>query len=222
MDTHFIQTPTPEPLIERLVTEINSALSSGTPVAWFLSGGSAIAIASAVAQQILEGESRQHLRILQIDERFGPVGHADSNWKQLLDTGFRCDGAMYRPVLHGQSLNKTINTYEETLEDAFNNCKLRIGLLGIGPDGHTAGILPGSSATHETNRLVVGYQGPDYIRITMTPVAIARLDLAVAFAGGEAKRATIEQLRQDAPLSVQPAQVIKRAAQWSVYSDVLA
>ena len=78
MDTHFIQTPTPEPLIERLVTEINNALSADIPVAWFLSGGSAITIASAVAEQIIEGEPRQRLRILQIDERFGPVGHADS------------------------------------------------------------------------------------------------------------------------------------------------
>src|SRR5580692_7588728 len=117
MDTHFIQTPTPEPLIERLVTEINNALSADIPVAWFLSGGSAITIASAVAEQIIEGEPRQRLRILQIDERFGPVGHADSNWKQLLDAGFHCDGAIYRPILHGQSLNGTINTFEETLQD---------------------------------------------------------------------------------------------------------
>lgn len=219
MDQHFIQTTSPTPLIEQLVTTINQALAGDASVAWFLSGGSAIPIAIAVADRLTE--PRNKLRILQIDERFGPVGHANSNWQQLLDGGFHCDDALYRPVLHGWSLPLTIETYTEAVLDALGNCKLRIGLLGIGPDGHTAGMLPGSSAAHEMTRLVTGYQGPDFTRITLTTPALARLDLAVAYAGGEAKRATLANLRSEVSISAQPAQAIKKASNWYVYSDVL-
>jgi 6-phosphogluconolactonase/glucosamine-6-phosphate isomerase/deaminase len=223
MDTkHFIQTANPEPLIVQLVTTINNALSQGVPVAWLLSGGSAIPIAIAVAKQLVPGEPRQLLRILQIDERYGMVGHANSNWQQLLDAGFQCEGAQYRPVLHGLSFTLTIETYTETILDALGNCDLRIGLFGIGPDGHTAGMLPGSSAASEAKELVVGYPGPDFPRITITTPAIARLDLAVAWVGGEAKRATLKTLQGGAALTTQPAQAIKQAKNWFVYSDVLA
>lgn len=222
MDTHFIQTPTPKPLVKRLVTTINKALSEGTPVAWFLSGGSAIAIAVAVSKQLIPGEARGHLRVLQIDERYGPVGHVNSNWKQLLDAGFDSDGMVQRPALHGLTFPLTVEAYLETITDALHNCRLRIGLLGIGPDGHTAGMLPGSVAVSEMKKPVVGYPGPDYMRITMTTPAIAQLDLAVTFAGGEAKRPTLATLKGNAPIASQPAQAIKQAAQWYVYSDVLA
>lgn len=222
MDTHFIQTPNPEPLAERLISTINKALTEGVPVAWFLSGGSAIPIAVAVAKQIIPGEARRNLRILQIDERYGPVGHTNSNWQQLLDAGFELQGATYRPVLHGLTLPLTVEAYVEAVTDALHNCDLRIGLLGIGPDGHTAGMLPGSSAASEQHELVVSYQGPDFMRITMTTPALSNLDLALSFAGGEPKRSTLAALRQSAPIPTQPAQAIKKAADWAIYSDVLA
>jgi 6-phosphogluconolactonase/glucosamine-6-phosphate isomerase/deaminase len=222
MESHFIQTSSPAPLIERLVTTINGTLSADMQVAWFLSGGSAISIAVTVANQLIDEGHRSKLRILQIDERYGPVDHSNSNWKQLLDAGFNCPGAMYRPILHGLSFAETISSYTETLQDALNNCKLRVGLLGIGPDGHTAGMLPDSTAANEIAQLAIGYQGPDYTRITMTTPAIAHLDLAIAYANGEAKRPTLQQLQTEMPVPIQPAQAIKKAAQWYVYSDVLA
>lgn len=222
MDTHFIQTTSPEPLITKLVTDINTALSQGTSVAWFLSGGSSIAIAASVSRQITPGEVRGRLRVLQIDERYGPVGHPDSNWKQLLDAGFDGNGMTYRPILHGLTLPMTVDAYTETVSDALHNCGLRIGLLGIGPDGHTAGMLPGSPAAEEANALVSAYQGPDFMRVTMTTPALAQLDLILAYASGEPKRATLAALHGDAPIPAQPAQAIKRAHDWYVYSDVLA
>jgi 6-phosphogluconolactonase/glucosamine-6-phosphate isomerase/deaminase len=222
MDSHFIQTPTAEPLIERLLSTINSALNADKSVVWLLSGGSAIGVAVTVAKQLTDSEHRKNLRILQIDERYGPVGHPDSNWKQTLDAGFSCEGAQCHPILQGLSLPETLSSYTETLQDALNNCQLRVGLLGIGPDGHTAGMLPNSSAANETTQLTATYRGPDYMRITMTTPAIARLDYAIAFASGESKRSTLEKLQKEVPIPTQPAQAIKKAAQWYVYSDVLA
>jgi len=222
MDTHFIQTANYEPLVERLVSTLNSALSRGVSVAWFLSGGSAIPIAVAVSKQLMPGERRARLRVLQIDERYGPVGHPNSNWQQLLDAGFDIRGATCQPVLQGLSLPRTTEAYLETVTDALSNCDLRIGLLGIGPDGHTAGMLPRSTAASETQKLVVEYQGPDFTRITVTTPAIARLNLALSYAGGDPKRATLAALRKDGPIEVQPAQAIKKAADWYIYSNVLA
>jgi 6-phosphogluconolactonase/glucosamine-6-phosphate isomerase/deaminase len=62
--------------------------------------------------------------------------------------------------------------------------------------------------------------GPDYQRLTLTPQALARLDEAVVYARGNAKRKALENLSQDLPLAEQPAQILKRIPKVLIFNDV--
>ena len=198
---------------------IRQKLAQGQKVLWLLSGGSAIGIAVSARQQI---DSSPNLVIGLIDERYGEVGHDDSNWEQLVRAGLNLDGVQIIQVLNGQDLDGTVNTYSEKIGLALAGSDYVIGLLGMGIDGHTGGILPGSSAVNEVERYVMCYQGPDYLRITTTPKLISQLDEAVLYVAGEAKKPVIEMLVNDTiPPMQQPAQLLKAAKQFTIYTDQL-
>jgi 6-phosphogluconolactonase len=62
--------------------------------------------------------------------------------------------------------------------------------LGLGPDGHTASLFPGTAALDVADRFVVtnGDDAHPYQRVTFTFPAIARSRLAVFTVSGEGKR----------------------------------
>jgi len=69
--------------------------------------------------------------------------------------------------------------------------------LGLGPDGHTASLFPGTAALDERDRFVV--ENADdlhpYPRLTFTFPAIARARLAVVTVEGEEKYEPIRRIR---------------------------
>ena len=69
--------------------------------------------------------------------------------------------------------------------------------LGLGPDGHTASLFPGSPALEERERLVVetGDDEHPYRRVTFTFPAIERSHLAVVTVAGEDKREAVARIR---------------------------
>ena len=56
-----------------------------------------------VAKKIKEKLS-DNLVVALVDERYGPVGHPDSNWFKLEIAGFKIKGAKMIPILIGISL----------------------------------------------------------------------------------------------------------------------
>ncbi len=80
--------------------------------------------------------------------------------------------------------------------------------LGMGPDGHTASLFPGSPALDaDAGRLVAMNEDPSgrnpHRRMTFTFSAIARARLVVITVEGEAKRAAFARVRdgEDLPVS---------------------
>ena len=69
--------------------------------------------------------------------------------------------------------------------------------LGLGPDGHTASLFPGTAALDETDRFVVENEDDEHPhpRLTFTFPAIARAGLAVVTVEGEEKRDPIRRIR---------------------------
>lgn len=112
------------------------------------------------------------------DERCVPPDHADSNYRMaketLLDAAGIPAGNVFR--IRGEiAPDDAAREYEEKLT-AFAS---RLGepryvhdlvLLGLGEDGHTASLFPGSPALAETQRNVIPTTGPKPPpqRITMT------------------------------------------------------
>ncbi len=85
-------------------------------------------------------------------------------------------------------------------------------LLGLGDDGHTASLFPGTSALGETVRDYVAnwVEGKDSWRLTATPALLARADRLMFLVAGKAKaKAVKEILEEDTDL---PAAIVSRAA----------
>jgi 6-phosphogluconolactonase len=77
-------------------------------------------------------------------------------------------------------------------------------LLGMGPDGHTASLFPGSAALDaDPGRLVVMNEDPKgnnpHRRMTLTYSGIARARLAVVTVAGESKREAFAAVRRGDP-----------------------
>jgi 6-phosphogluconolactonase/glucosamine-6-phosphate isomerase/deaminase len=204
-------------LTARLITE----LRKGKRVLWLLSGGSNIRASVEVMDSIAD-DLTNNLSLLLADERYGPVGHKDSNWQQLLDAGFDAKQATTYEVLNGESsLSAAAAAYTAVAEKAFSEADLIIAQLGIGEDGHILGILPNSPAV-AARSLVYAYDGGKFQRLTLTTEAIKQVNTAYVFAFGEGKHEALLQLRrQKVAASAQPAQLLKLIPEVYIYNDQL-
>lgn len=202
-------------LLKRLQTE----LLAGKRVLWLIPGGSNIPTSISIMDGISDELSRG-LTLGLTDERYGPEGHKDSNWHQLLDRGFDAKSARRVTVLQSnlKDLHLTAEQYSAVLGDLFAEHDVTIGQFGMGADGHIAGILPNTAAVRAEG-LVFGYPTEAFERITMTFSAIRRLQAGYLFAFGDDKRQALEKLQQSHPLSEQPAQILKQLPEAYVYND---
>lgn len=224
----FYQIDSSQQVAQIVAQKIQKYLNNKQSVFWIVTGGSAISVA-VQASQLLHKTNLSKLTVTLTDERFGPVGQADSNWQQLLEAGFELPGASLLPVLIDQNRLTTTEQYNKNLKKCFTQSNYSLGLFGIGPDGHTAGILPGSPQI-DSDQLATSYadnQAPqsqaagiyrDKDRITMTAKAIAQLDEAIIFAIGK-ELSLFDKLEQDIAVRDMPAQALKRAKKLTVYND---
>lgn len=198
---------------------LKNTLERVDAVTWFLPGGSNIKTAVEAMDQIPDKLSEK-LILSQTDERFGPLGHKDSNWQQLKDLGFNPKRA--RPLMFLQNQTDSLEDVTRRAGEIIGKLlsdTYTIGQFGIGPDGHIAGIKPGSPASVATG-LSSGYEWEDFTRITMTFSAIHQLGDVLAFAFGEAKAKTLTALRDEShQLINQPAAVLKSARTSTLYND---
>ncbi len=203
-------------LTERLARE----LAGGKRVLWLTSGGSNIPGSVQIMDNISASLSKK-LSVSLMDERYGEPGHGESNWAQLMQAGFKGKQATLLPVLRpSASFEQTIKTYGRLVEEAFAASDVIIAQLGVGPDGHVAGILPGSPAAAEKTALVCGYDAPPLKRLTLAFPAFRRITAAYAFAFGKPKQKALISLHdKKLPLKQQPAQILNELPEAYMYSD---
>lgn len=207
-------------LIPELIANKLSELLRTQSVTWFVSGGSNITYQAKSIELLQQnGADLSRLRILLIDERFGPVGHADSNWQQLADAGFAVPGPTYiAPFTENeQLLDDAVIRYAAIVENVLQNDSYTFAQLGMGDDGHTAGILPNSAAT-ESSDTVVGYASEPYQRMTLGFSALRQLDEVALVAFGDSKQAQLDRLQETVDPKDQPVQVIKDIEHVTIYT----
>lgn len=206
-----------QPIVDHITSVLREHLDKGEKVTWLVCGGSAVDIAAAVSEALF-GTDVLRLTVTLTDERFGEVGHEDSNWIQLEKAGFQLEKAFTVPVLTNKNMEQTVADFDTTLDNMLHNADYKIALFGMGADGHIAGILPESGAILAEG-LAAGYQTPDFTRITMTFEAIKLLDEAVLYVRGGKKLKALQDLQQPLTLQHQPAQIIKKLSKATVYND---
>lgn len=141
------------------------------------------------------------------DERCVPLDDEDSNYRlgreALLDRVGAANAA-----------------YPMRCEEGPDPYQLRVGELGrfdvihlgLGPDGHTASLFPGSAALEaDPGRLVVMNDDPlgrnPHQRMTLTYAGIARAHLVIVTVMGQGKRAALERVADGDPTA--PAAAIR-------------
>jgi 6-phosphogluconolactonase/glucosamine-6-phosphate isomerase/deaminase len=217
---NYIQIDSTERVIADVTKILKSQLENSRTVLWLLAGGSALPLEAEIAKN-LAGIDTKNLRITFTDERYGEPGHPDENYTQLLGLGFSLPQASVYRVLTGKDRITTTEEYGRQLEEWFDTSDYRFAMLGIGPDGHTAGIKPRSPAVASEKPSVI-YDWGDFTRLTMTPPMIRRLDEAIIYAVGSEKAATLQSLvRENLPLADQPAQVLKDIKASTLYTDTI-
>lgn len=203
----------------KLATQLVDALERQDHVVWLVSGGSNIQIATEVMRELPEHLTRK-LVIMLADERYGDVGHKDSNFQQLQEVGFEPKLAEFIPTLiDGLSLEDTAAEFGQRFTREADNAGAILAQFGIGSDGHVAGILPHSPAS-TSDRAAFGYHTEQYNRITLTFNSLKRIHTAYAFVYGDDKAPTLKQLQtEDLELTEQPAQILKQIPDVYIYND---
>jgi 6-phosphogluconolactonase/glucosamine-6-phosphate isomerase/deaminase len=205
-------------VVQYLTSYLMRHLREGKSVLWLVPGGSAMKSAVKVLHN-LEDDDTSRLCITLTDERYGQPDHPDENWQQLRALGFDVRSINAYRVLRGETIQQTAQDFDHILQQMCATLDVKIGLFGIGADGHTAGIKPHTSAV-SAHGYAAHFTGEDYERVTMTPEAIRHLDLAVVYAMGEDKHEQIQRLlHSDVSVAEQPAQCLKLARELVIFSD---
>jgi 6-phosphogluconolactonase len=147
------------------------------------------------------------------DERCVAPDHPDSNYRMakesLLDRVPLPPENVHRPRAEASDREGAARAYEEELPDTLD-----VIVLGIGEDGHTASLFPGSPALLQETRRYVPVVGPKPPpdRLTITPVVIAAASSVIVLAKGDGKAAAVARaLEGDWDPTGTPAQYARKA-----------
>ena len=174
-----------------------------------LSGGST----PKVLYQVLAEEFREQVpwastHFFWSDERHVPPDHPDSNYRMaheaLLSRVPVPERNVHRIRSENPSAQEAADEYEKIIVP-----RLDLILLGLGIDGHTASIFPGSEVLHETKRLVAApwVEKLNAYRITMT-LPLLNKGASVLFLVSGAEKAEIVKEVLEGPQKY-PAQFVQ-------------
>ena len=143
------------------------------------------------------------------DERFVPYDHPESNYRMTREAMLakaRVPPQNVHPVPIDGMPDDAAARYEQVLQAAYGAKVLDparplfdITLLGLGPDGHTASLLPGETVLAERTRWVAAVaHGRPEVRITITYPAIESSRHVAFLVAGREKAAIFKAIRAGA------------------------
>jgi 6-phosphogluconolactonase len=119
----------------------------------------------------------QRIHFLFGDERCVPPDHQDSNFNMAQASFFHPlaipPNHIFRMKGEGEDPLPVAREYEQTIRQLTQTQpptmpRIDLVLLGLGDDGHTASLFPGTSALQETKKIVTIGQAPTGIRSRLT------------------------------------------------------
>lgn len=191
---------------EQFVALAQQAIAASGRFSVSLSGGST---PKALYSLIATDEFKQQLAWQQIhlfwgDERCVAADHAESNFRMVKESLLskihipsenvhRMAGEM-APLAAAATYERELKQFFSTLPD--NLPRFDLLLLGLGEDGHTASLFPGSSALHEAQQSVATtyVEKLDAYRLTLTFPAINNAAQITFLVAGQSKAAVVKAI----------------------------
>ena len=192
--------PTPADLASELATRTADALrrvlATRARASLCLTGGSTPVPAYRQLAE-MDDIAWDSVHVFWGDERAVGPDHEDSNYRMacetLLDAAHVPDSNRHR-IEGERGAAEAARRYEQTLYEFFGDDRVHFDVLhlGMGGDGHTASLFPGSPALDETDRWVVATLSPPTSpvlhRVTLTFPALSQSSLTLIAAQGKSKR----------------------------------
>ena len=148
----------------------------------------------------------QGVHVFQVDERVAPAGDADRNLTHL-EESLLAHAPLAREQVHAMGvedsdLESAAALYARALEDVAGSPPvLDLVHLGLGPDGHTASLVPGDPVLEVRDRDVALTVNPyqDRHRMTVTYPLLDRARRILWLVTGGSKVEMLERLRGGDP-----------------------
>lgn len=190
----------------------------------FLSGGNT---PKPLYEVLAKEEILKPAALAMVDERYGEGVHEKSNEKMIRATGLVAAveryGAPFYPILRkGLSIEETAKEYDKVARDIFFNFPKSVAIMGVGTDGHTAGILPetrnmkseirNTSNNHEFVTSYTSEKMEPPQRITLTFAGLALIDFFIVFIFGKDKKKVLPQMLEGGSVEEMPARFFNQVS----------
>ncbi len=199
-----------EALAERIAEEAVRAVAERGRFRIALSGGSTpVPLFRLLAGRFRHRVPWERAEFFWADERAVPPSDPRSNFglaeRELLDP-IGADPAHVHRIRGEWTPDRAAGEYAQLLRQFESPASpeapatlLDLAVLGVGPDGHTASLFPGSALLEAAEPLWVGVephsaQPPTVPRVSLTLPALARTGLAAFVVAGAEKRAILDRV----------------------------
>ncbi len=194
----------------QIVTILRDTPRAGAPASLVLSGGST---PRAVYQLLATEEYRPqvewpHLHLFWGDERCVPPTSPESNYRMVRETLLEGVPVPAQNIhrIHGElPPAQAAIAYEDELRAVFGTehgalPRPDLVLLGLGEDGHTASLFPGTAALEEERRLAVDVyvERLNASRVTMTLPVLNNARAVLILVSGSSKASTLAAVLRNA------------------------
>jgi 6-phosphogluconolactonase len=152
-----------------------------------------------------------------VDERYVPIDHPDSNAGMMQKTLFANGiSPSHRFLRFRTELNDPAATALAFASEwhSLAITRLDVVLLGMGDDGHTASLFPGTPVLDVEDRIAAEVYVPrlDTWRVTLTKPVLRAAALRLVLATGAKKKPILEAVRDGADYPI--AQVTRNVETW--------
>ena len=180
-----------------LAQRLGQAIAANGASAIMLAGGSTpLPAYRALARGPLAHDARLH--ILFSDERYVPSDSDASNYHQsrpLLDA-LALPAAAVARVRTELPLAEAAADYERQLAALLNSgVRIRLGLLGLGADGHTASLFGAADLERARGHLAIAVHRPDGMSaVSVTPDFLSQVEEPLFVVAGPDKQVAVDAL----------------------------
>jgi 6-phosphogluconolactonase len=144
------------------------------------------------------------------DERCVPPEDSRSNFRLVRET--MLDRLAAPPLVHRIQGELPPEEAADAYDEEASGLRLDVALLGIGPDGHTASLFPGSPALDERERAAVaadaGFE-PFVPRVTLTIPVLSAAALVLFLVVGEDKADAVVRAFGGEPDPATPSSLVR-------------